>query len=77
MNNILEKLKEFKNFYDRNKGQKLDEQQLAILEEVFKKLPDTNVKEFVEKIVKESTKEEILTLFMMCLIISMSDKENK
>lgn len=77
MNNILEKLKEFKNFYDRNKGQKLDEEQLAILEEVFKKLPDTNVKEFVEKIVKESTKEEILTLFMMCLIISMSDKEGK
>ena len=77
MNNILEKLKEFKNFYDRNKGQKLDEEQLAILEEVFKKLPDTNVKEFVEKIVKESTKEEILTLFMMCLIISMSDKEEK
>lgn len=75
MNNILEKLKEFKNFYDRNKGQKLDEEQLAILEEVFKKLPDTNVKEFVEKIFKESTKEEILTLFMMCLIISMSDKE--
>lgn len=77
MNNILEKLKEFKNFYDRNKGQKLDEEQLAILEEVFKKLPDTNVKEFVEKIVKESTKEEILTLFMMCLIISMSDKGGK
>ena len=77
MGNVLEQLKEFKNFYDRNKGQKLDEEQLAILEEVFKKLPDTNVKEFVEKIVKESTKEEILTLFMMCLIISMSDKENK
>lgn len=77
MNNILEKLKEFKNFYDRNKGQKLDEEQLAILEEVFKKLPDTNVKEFVEKIVKESTKEEILTLFMMCLIISINDKEGK
>ena len=77
MDNILEKLKKFKNFYDRNKGQKLDKEQLVILEEVFKKLPDTNVKEFVEKIVKESTKEEILTLFMMCLIISMSDKENK
>ena len=45
MDNVLEQLKEFKNFYDRNKGQKLDKQQLAILEEVFKKLPDTNVKE--------------------------------
>lgn len=77
MNNILEKLEKFKNFYDRNKGQRLSKEQIDMLKEVFKKLPDTNVKEFVEKIVKESTKEEILTLFMMCLIISMDNKEDK